>query len=209
VGQAASLLTTASRRTAIRAAADVDNVRGIKMSKIRRAKLKGKQLARRLTGISTPIGGLSWTPPVDERDVAKKLLTFLEDRRALFMPYNMEVGPYVVDSILEIRLRLTEDLEQISRSSILGESIAAMRASCRKFLTETQDDPRQLHHWRMEGHIWQALGELRAICGLHIARIACAYDLEIEEQLEPILPAEYEKEGSEHTAKLRRGKPRA
>ena len=164
------------------------------MSKIKRAKLKGKQLARRLAGISTPIGGLSWTPPIDEREVAKKLLVFLEDRRALYMPYNMEVDPYVVDSILEIRQRLTEDLEQISRSSVLGESMAAMRASCRKFLTETQDDPRRVHHWRMEGHIWQALGGLRAICGLHIARIACAYDLDIEEQLEPILPPEPEKE---------------
>lgn len=179
------------------------------MSKARRAKLKGKQLAKRLTGISTPIGGLSWTPPVDERDVAKQLLVFLEDRRALFMPYNMEVGIYVADSILEIRKRLTKDLEKISRSSVLGESISAMRASCRKFLTETQDDPRRIHHRRMEGPIWHALGELRAIFGIHIARIACAYDLEVEQQLEPILPAEYEKEDSEPAAARRRGKPRA
>lgn len=178
------------------------------MSKAKRAKLKGKQLAQRLTGISTPIGGLSWTPPVDERDIAKQLLVFLEDRRALFMPYNMEVDSYVVDSILEIRQRLTEDLEKISRSSFLGESISAMRASCRKYLTETQDGPRRMHHWRMEGHIWQALGELRAIFGIHIARIACAYDLEVEEQLEPILPAEYEKENHKPAAGRRRAKPR-
>ena len=179
------------------------------MSKAKRVKLKGKQLAQRLTGIATPIGGLSWTPPVDEREVAKQLLVFLEDRRALFMPYNMEVVPYVVDSVLEIRQRLTEDLEKISRSSVLGESISAMRASCRKYLTETQDDPRRIHHWRMEGHIWQALGELRAIFGIHIARIACAYDLEIEEQLEPILPAEFEKESSKPATARRRGKPRS
>ncbi len=178
------------------------------MSKTRGTKLKGKQLAKRLTGISTPIGGISWTPPVDERDVAKQLLVFLEDRRALYMPYDMEVGSYVMDSIIEIRQRLTKDLEQISRSSVLGESISAMRASCRKFLTDTQDDPKHRHHWRMEGHIWQALGELRAICGLHIARIACAYDLEIEEQLMPILPAEYEKEGSEPWHSAERKKPR-
>ena len=179
------------------------------MGKARRAKLKGKQLAKRLTGISTPIGGISWTPPVDERDVAKQLLVFLEDRRALFMPYDMEVGLYVVDSILEIRQRLTEDLEQISRSSVLGESISAMRACCRKFLTETQEGPRRMRPWRMEDQIWQALGELRAVFGIHIARIACAYDLEIEEQMEPILPAEYEKEGSEPVAAWRRIKPHA
>lgn len=167
------------------------------MGKTKTPKLKGKQLAMRLTGISTPIGGISWNPPVDESDVAKQLLVFLEDRRALYMPYDMEVGPYVMDSIIEIRQRLTKDLEKVSRSSVLGESIAAMRASCRKFLTDTQDGSRRMHHWRMEGHIWHALGELRAICGLHIARIACAYDLEIEEQLSPILPAEFETESSE------------
>jgi hypothetical protein len=167
------------------------------MSKAKEAKLKGKQLARRLTGISTPIGGISWTPPIDERKIAKQLLVFLEDRRALCMPYDMEVGPYVVDSIIEIRKRLTQDLEQVSRSSVLGESLSAMRACCRKFLTDTQDDPKHRHHWRMEGLIWQTLGELRAIFGVHIARIACAYDLAIEEQLMPILPAEDNKENSE------------
>jgi hypothetical protein len=167
---------------------------GIKVTKAKRAKLKGKKLLGRLTGISTPIGGVSWTPPTDESDVARKLLIFLEDRRVLYMPYDMEVGLYVLRSTEEIRTRLTKDLEQIDRASPLGESIAAMRASCRKFMTQTQDDPKARRHWHMEGIIWQALGELRAIFGLHIARIACAYDLEIEEQLVPILPAEFEEE---------------
>jgi hypothetical protein len=167
------------------------------MIREKRGMLKGKQLAKRLTGISTPIGGFSWTPPVDECDIAKQLLVFLEDRRALYEPYNMEVGPYVMDSIIDIRQRLTKDLEKISRSSVLGQSISAMRAECRKFLTDTQDDSRHRYHWRMEGHIWETLGKLRAICGLHIARIACAYDLEVEEQIIPILPEEPEIEDSE------------
>jgi hypothetical protein len=167
------------------------------VTKAKRAKLRGKKLLGRLTGISTPIGGVSWTPPPDESEVAKKLLVFLEDRRVLFMPYDMEVGLYVLRSVKEIRTRLTKNLEQVERKSTLGESIAAMRASCRKFMTQTQDDPMDRRHWHMEGMIWQALGELRAIFGLHIARIACAYDLEIEEQLMPILPAVNEEGSSE------------
>ena len=178
------------------------------MARKKRVILKGKQLAKRLTGISTPIGGLTWEPPVDESDMARKLLVFLEDRRVLYMPYDREIGMYVVDSIQEIRDRLTQDLEQISKSSVLGESTAAMRASCRKFLTQTQKPPRRVHHYGMEGLFWQALGELRAIFGLHIARIACAYDLDVENTLEPILPPEYDKDGSEPAAAKRRGKPR-
>ena len=163
---------------------------GFKVTKAKRVKLKGKKLLGRLTGVSTPIGGVNWAPPIDEAEVAKKLMVFLEDRRVLFMPFDMEIGLYVLRSIEEIRTRLTKDLEKIDRVSILGESISAMRASCRKFMTQTQDDPMDRRHWHMEGMILQALGELRAIFGLHIARIACAYDLEIEEQLVPILPQE-------------------
>ncbi len=162
------------------------------MSKKKRTKLKGKQFLNRLNGISTPVGGVSWTPPVDEREIARKLLVFLEDRRVLYMPFNMEIGPYVIRSVQEIRKRLTSDLQQISKSDVLGESISAMRASCRKFMTETQDKKR--NRWYHEGRIWSALGELRAIFGLHIARIAYSYNLEVEEQLEPILPPEGDKE---------------
>jgi hypothetical protein len=121
----------------------------------------------------------------------------------------MEVGVYVLRSIEEIRTRLTKDLEQVERTSTLGESITAMRASCRKFMTQVQDDPMSRRHWHTEGMVWQALGELRAIFGLHIARIACAYNLEIEEQLMPILPGEYEEGSSETGHSADRKKARA
>jgi len=165
------------------------------MSRSKRAMLKGKSLVKRLTGISTPIGGLNWEPPPDEQDIARKLIVFLEDRRALYMPYDMEIGMYVVDSVQEIRDRLTQDLETISKSSVLGESVVAMRASCRKFLTQTQEPPKRIHHYGIEGLFWEALGELRAIFGLHIARIAYSYKVDVEKTLEPILPAEYDKDG--------------
>jgi len=164
------------------------------MLKKKRTKLKGKQLLNRLTGISTPVGGVSWTPPIEEQDIARKLLVFLEDRRVLYMPFNMEIGPYVIESIQKIRNRLTIDLQKISKSAVLGESISAMRTSCRKFMTETQFKERNRGIWHIEGRIWNALRELRAIFGIHIARIACAYDLEVEEQLESIFPLEGEKE---------------
>jgi len=61
--------------------------------------------------------------------------------------------------------------------------MSAMRASWRKFMTQTQDHPMARRHWHMEGMIWKSLGELSAIFGLHIAQIACAYGLEVEEQL--------------------------
>jgi len=122
------------------------------------------------------------------------------------MPYDMEVGMYVIDSIQEIRDRLTHDLEQVSKSSILGESLTAMRAACRKFLTETQQPPKRARFYGMNALFWYALGELRGFFGIHISRIACAYDLEVEEQLQSILPAEPEEEGSEQAVAWKRSK---
>jgi hypothetical protein len=45
-----------------------------------------KKIAKSLTGISTPVFGVSWTPPESDREVVRKLVVFLEDRRALYSP---------------------------------------------------------------------------------------------------------------------------
>ena len=43
------------------------------------------RMANRLTGISTPFFGASWNPAELDVDLANELITFLEDRRMLFM----------------------------------------------------------------------------------------------------------------------------
>lgn len=158
----------------------------------KKVKLKGKSFASRLTGISLPIVGISWTPPQDERKIAKALITFFEDKRVLSMPYHMEVGRYVVDSILDIRKRITSDLEKTSSSSTLGESLIAMRTTCHKFLNETQEP--DMRSYSMDFYMIDCLSKLRATFGIHIARLAFVYDLVVAPQLEPILPAEMEEE---------------
>lgn len=45
--------------------------------------MKFKEIIKRLTGISTPIFGISWNPENTSSDVAKRAISFLEDRRVL------------------------------------------------------------------------------------------------------------------------------
>jgi len=161
------------------------------MSKSRNTRLKGRELATRLTGISTPIGGISWKPPADERDKARRLLLYLAGQRALHYPYNKEIGTFVVQSVLDTRERITRDIEALSMDSLLRETLRAMRAVCRKFLDEHQS-PSAGYGWPYEAELLSTLGELRALFGIHIARIACAYDLEVDARLEGILPPEPE-----------------
>jgi hypothetical protein len=123
-------------------------------------------------------------------------LTFLEDRRALYNPYDLETPEYVVRSILDIRERLTSELEQLEHPTPLAESIRAMRAACRKFLDQVEATGSRLRY-RLHRRIWDldeinfflALGELRAIVGIHAAQISVRYGIDVEETLVSIFPA--------------------
>ena len=156
----------------------------------------------RLTGISTPVFGVSWNPPELEREVANELVTALEDRRVLYEDFAFEVPDYVVTSVLEVREKLSGILVRVDRSSTIGESARAMRAACRKFLTAVQPaigQPRAQPLFQDPfgfSAFMAALGELRAIFGLHVARIAAAYGIDVEDELASIFP-EDASEGNE------------
>ncbi|MBP6748751.1 MAG: hypothetical protein KA144_03845 [Xanthomonadaceae bacterium] len=160
--------------------------------------MKFREIASRLTGFSTPIFGISWNPPETEIAAARRLITFLEDRRVLYVPSEAEVPNHCIDSILEIRRYLTSEMGDVAKDETLGQSMSAMRAACRKFLDATQvDEGRIIQFGADRSHYasWvfiAALGELRGIFGLHIARIATAFGLDVESQLAVILPAQTE-----------------
>lgn len=152
-------------------------------------KIKYKQIARSLTGFSTPFFGVSWTPPETDRDVVRKLITFLEDRRALYNPYNIETPMFVDQSLLEIRKELTGTLQKIGDNPDISPNLRAMRAACRKYLNDIGDKNKPRFHYR-ESETFAALGGLRAVFGIHIAQLAVKYGIDVEEELASILPVE-------------------
>lgn len=156
--------------------------------------MKFSDIAKRLTGISTPIFGVSWQPSESERAVAKRVLSQLEDRRVLFVPSEMEVPDHCVRSILEIRQLLTAAIAGLQDGSELAKSLRAMRAACRKFLAAIHADERIIQFGAHRGHYasWHfngAVGELRGVFGIHLAQIAARFGLDIEDELATILPA--------------------
>jgi hypothetical protein len=151
--------------------------------------LKGRELVARLTGIKTPIGGIDWQPPLEEQNKARQVLTYLARQRALWDPYDKAISAFVTQSIVDLRGRLRSEIEGLPTNSVLREGLHAMHAACRRFLEENQS-PRSGYGPPYEAQLHSTLGELRALCGIHIARIACAYDLEVEARLAGILPPE-------------------
>jgi regulator of protease activity HflC (stomatin/prohibitin superfamily) len=81
----------------------------------------------------------------------------------------------------------------LSIDSLLRKILRTMQAVCRKFLDENQS-PSSGYGWPYKAQLYCTLGELRALLGIYIARIAYAYDLEVDACLEDILPPEPEPE---------------
>ena len=79
-----------------------------------------------------------------------------------------------------------------------------MRAACRKFLNDVGDEngdivrfgahPGHYASWIFNG----ALGELRGVFGIHIARLAAHHGLDVEDELASILPAQDLDEDTHH-----------
>jgi hypothetical protein len=96
--------------------------------------MRFKEILGRLTGLSSPIFGVSWNPPEPDVTVARRVVAFLEDRRVLYVPSEMEVPEHCVRSVLEIRRFLTTELQSLDSSADLAASLRALRAACRKFM---------------------------------------------------------------------------
>lgn len=156
--------------------------------------MKFREVVSRITGLSVPIFGVQWNPTEAECSVARRLLAFLEDRRVLFAPSEMEVPQYCVESVLKIRELLTAELGKLDAESEVALCMRAMRAACRKFLATVEaDDRRAIHFGAHQGHYasWifnGAVGELRGVFGIHIARLAASHGLDVEDELSTILP---------------------
>ena len=150
-----------------------------------------------MTGVSCPIFGVQWNPPTLDRDVATRVLAFLEDRRVLYSPYEAESRDHCVQSVLRIREHLTACLADGGIAEDLRDHLRVMRGACRRFLkvAGADDEGKVLHTWR-SGEIGlhdfmlnQAIGELRGTCGMQIAQLAVKYGVDVEEELASIIPA--------------------
>jgi hypothetical protein len=152
-------------------------------------KIEYKKFAKSLTGFSTPIFGLSWTPPESDREIVRRLITFLEDRRVLYNPYDIEDFGFVDQSLLEIRKELTGLLQSIGENPEISPQLRAVRAACRKYLDEVSNRRKpRFHYGGFKTLI--ALGELRAVFGISIGQLAVKHGIDVEEDLPSILPIE-------------------
>jgi hypothetical protein len=160
---------------------------------LRKAKLKSNTLLSRLGGVSAFGFGVSLKMPEADRTIVRELLTFLEDRRALYVGAIWEQPEHVTQSVQHMRSELTHALKRLGEKSAAAAACRSMRGACRDFLTGVGAielrgiDRRFFDGWQGETFLI-ALGALRATFGQQIALLAHLYNVDLEEHLASILP---------------------
>lgn len=164
--------------------------------------------ARRLTGISLPFGGLSWSDPgPSDAEIVRQFFVFLEDRRALYNPLQLEVPSDVERSIHQIREQCTRTLQQLGPDAFAAQPVRMIREAGRRFHDDCHEvfphfdrnwDGPRVHSSSDSGPgFFVALGAYRATVGHQVALLAAHYDLSIEGDLASIIPGRIEDQRAE------------
>lgn len=90
----------------------------------------------KLTGISTPVGGISWETCDSNKEEIRKLFLYLKSKRILINPTEMEIPEQCVESVLEIRSELVETIKNINLTSKIWDEVNKMIIACNTYLDE-------------------------------------------------------------------------
>ena len=101
-------------------------------------------------------------------------------------------------SALSIRRFLTDEIGHSRVGRSLDASLRAMRGGCRSFIEAAGPDASNFRHRQSVNTdpFSLALGELRALFGMHLAVIAHMYNFELEPELRSIMPPAEDDDGA-------------
>lgn len=152
--------------------------------------LRFKDILSKISGVSTPIAGVQWQTNKSELARAKSVVNYLEDRRVLYNPTELEMPDRCLSSVNDIRHFLTSEIDGLKDKSSLKLNLKIMRAACRRFLDSSPEPinryPRSYDSWVF----YSNLGELRGVFGVCLREIVLNFELAVESDLAAIIPVE-------------------
>lgn len=147
---------------------------------------------RRLVGLSIgQLGGPQWEYKDDDREIARRVLNTLGDRRLLWRDFSLEIEEHCVSSANEIRRQLGDHLDNPEIGHDLAVKIRLMQKLFRDFVSEVGPSGDEWGR-RMTpiatDPLSVALGRLRGLMGVQIGILAAKYGLEVSDELATIVP---------------------
>ena len=88
----------------------------------------------KVTGLSTPFGGISWEYTEAEKKGVQELFFFLETKRILVNPIEMEIKQWCIKSAIEIKEKITELHFKYNFSNHTTDCMRSMIDACNDFL---------------------------------------------------------------------------
>lgn len=146
---------------------------------------------KKLKGISTPFGGVTWTPDPDERQVTYKLLQKLSNRRLIRVYHGGFEYAAVIHSCETMREDITDALVDVSPQSPLRSVLEDMRTAVhlfqnlveQKYPSDQYPDRSLSADARVDNEILDALRGLQDFAGLAITRMSKICDLPLGENI--------------------------
>lgn len=145
----------------------------------------------RLTGGTTPVGGVQWERKDDDKEIARRVLNLLADRRMLWKDFSLEIEEHCADSANYARQQIGPHLNNPEIGAELARRLQLLQRLFRGFLDEIGPAGDGVdRHWRSMGTdpLSIALGRLRGLVGVQIGELAALYNLEVSEELATIVP---------------------
>ena len=90
----------------------------------------------RFTGVDTPFGGVSWEYTENGKRGVHELFYFLETKRLLTNPIEMEIGKWCEQSAIEIKNKLADLLGKYDFNNETIKCIRTMIGCCNSFLDD-------------------------------------------------------------------------
>ena len=147
----------------------------------------------RITGVSTPIGGISWEFTETKKKGIKDLFLFLESKRILVNPKEMEVKEWSEQSVIEIKNKLVSIATEYEYSQNTMECFKMMIDTCNIFLDNMHQVnisgiiyKNQKGDWIHSGYA-SAMKEFRKSFKYNIQRLLEEYQLTFSKEI----PEEY------------------
>jgi hypothetical protein len=142
---------------------------------------------RRITGVATPWGGISWEVVDSDADIVRRVFNFLEDRRVLYQPFSAQLFDHAGLSVRDTREMLTRELDA-NPGAELKKYLQNIRSELRRFNTQLDEIE---NSGRAAGEPWEvvrerqvlALGDMRGRVNSSLAVLAKNYCVELDEDL--------------------------
>ncbi|MFC6045211.1 DUF6650 family protein [Nocardioides hankookensis] len=138
----------------------------------------------RITGVGP--WSVQWEYLETNRDVARRVLADLEDRRVLFYSHGREDPEYCRRSADEIRQLMKRELATVEQGDDMDRALRAVRNAARDFIDQAGPDSQR--YLNDMDAFWKALEDMRIAMAPYIRGMATAYGILIDHVLDENLP---------------------